>query len=299
MVLPWTLQEDAPSYPSNRAEEYTPGNGELPLDGGLSKAFKASQVIAPSLSTLLSLSELGTYTTTVELTRDDHNFYSTPIMDGDSFSEFTFQINRLRLPQDEVLATGLDAAIVGELAASVDKLDNISYAPNDLSVTSVVHSAFRSAIQAGRQDFAAVLPKAALDTLSKASASTVSSTQDGEIWTPTTYAGIQLFTSDTIPDDTMFLIDKSSAFVGYLDAEIRETKAVKLGAALAPHSIAYKMVDDCHDTQYVFTEETNDYCLDCSTCGYSYWAGTEAEAIERLTEHTEDKVYFSLRKPEP
>jgi len=112
---------------------------------------------------------------------------------------------------------------------------------------------------------------------------------------PNTFMGVPIVVDARLGNGDIYIINPKTAFV-YAADEVVGPKSIKAGAGLFPDSVVVTSDPTAHVVSKHFDNETNDWCIDCWTCGYSSWAATEEEASERLINHSDKDTKLYYRK---
>lgn len=274
------------------AKEIVPSSTPFPTDGTMFKSLRSERV--GSLEDFVNNSWFSNFANVIAVDRTDKMVVDIPVLNrNNTFSEFTFPIGGYRLDFKGTVQERVDLLLLQLFRKSVDPATKLPL-PEDFSHIEAAHTAIRDASTRKMHNFALITSDEAGRALNKFEDS-VKDVVNYSAGDTKMYAGIPIFSSKHVPAGEMYVINRETACIGYRDMVLREGEQVGVGAAFTPDVLAYGAAEGCHFVTYDFSDETNDFCIDCETCGYSYWAGTEQEAVERLHEHTEEKVYMRRR----
>ena len=280
----------------HNAEPLEVGSGDLPLDGGLAKALGQGENVC-TLSSVIEASPFFPHMRVMALDKEDSALAVTlPTLDG---GEFKINLTKRKLVSTpsmteegrlREISKSVDTIIADALIDAADDLPK-TYIPSDFTETEIFHRVLRDAFYRHPNDFAIALNTKDAGVLLRMEQA-VRDVVDYSIDGCTTYAGIPIIPSPNIPTGDMYLMSKDTSFLAFRPQAVMTDGRALLGAGLSPESIVYKASKDCHTVWYEYSEDSNDYCIECDTCGYSYWAGDEDAAVERLEEHTDSHVFF-------
>lgn len=272
------------------------GSTKLPPDGNLSRMFSPEPL--GTAEELVKKSVLSSFATLIPVDKADGTVINIPVLNRhQQFSEFQFSVGGWSLDPKGTISERMDKLLIGLLQKSVEDDSKVPL-PDTYTHVQAVHTALRDAANRKLTNYALILSDESAEALNS-SEDAVKDAVDYSANDSMRYAGIPLITSPLIKPGEMYIINKETSLIGYRDMVVRVGNQVGVGASFTPDALAYGAADGCHFVHYEFSDETNDFCLDCDTCGYSYWAGTEEECVERLHAHTEDKVHFLTRAAWP
>ena len=124
---------------------------------------------------------------------------------------------------------------------------------------------------------------------------------DGKYWSLDKDRGFQFMGMPVIEapcagTGDVYIINQTDTVAFVRDGQVGFDQSVRIGLGTAPDSIVVSADPNAHIVSKNFDEDTNDWCVDCWTCGYSHWAGTEDEAIDKLENHSTKDIRLFYRK---
>jgi len=106
---------------------------------------------------------------------------------------------------------------------------------------------------------------------------------------PKSFMGIPIMAVPQSSNGDIFLVNPKTAFIYAVDTAASTSTfgsdRIRAGGGFFPDAVVVSCDPSAHIISKHFDEDTNDWCVDCWTCGYSSWAGTEEEADEKLNTH--------------
>jgi hypothetical protein len=106
---------------------------------------------------------------------------------------------------------------------------------------------------------------------------------------PKSFMGIPIMAVPQSSNGDIFLVNPKTAFIYAVDTAASTSTfgsdTIRAGGGFFPDAVMVSCDPSAHTISKHFDEDTNDWCVDCWTCGYSSWAGTEEEADEKLNTH--------------
>ena len=281
----------APPVHREMAEEMKVGTGELMEDGGLFKAIGRGDTVG-SLKDNLAQSSYASFLTMVPVDKDDGITITLPVIS--SHGDFSIQLTRHALGSTVDTSEGLHNSIERFITQSITReaKDHPKVSiPVDFTETEIFHRVLRDASNRQPNEFAVAMSTKDSEILLRME-NAVKDVVDYSANNPTSYAGIPIIPSRFINSGDMYIMSKDTNFLAFKDVDIKTEGRILAGAGFTPDALIYEAVEDCHTVWYEFSDETNDFCIECETCGYSYWAASEDDAIERLNAHTEDNIFI-------
>jgi len=266
------------------------GSGKLDKDSAFSKAFGFGDTVAP-LKDGIDQSPYGPFLRLLPSNRDNITIPVIGSRADISHDTLSIRLTRHTLSDtDAGLSNAIERFITQSIVGAAENHPRVPI-PSDFTEIDIFHRVLRDANRKLFNDFAVAMSTKDSGTLLRMEHA-VKDVVDYSANDPTSYAGIPIIPSRFIKDGDMYVVSKDTNILAFKDEDIKTEGRILAGSALTDDALIYKATDDCHTVWYEFSDETNDFCIECETCGYSYWAGNESDAIERLNDHTEDAVFI-------
>ena len=273
------------------AEEMKVGTGDLAEDSKLLKAFGLGETLG-SLSDCLDQSPYSPFLTRIPVSKGYGDRITLPVIGGRD--DFSIQLTRRDLGSTVDTDEGLHNAVERFITQNITKAAKDHpkvLIPADFTEVEIFHRILRDASNRQPNEFAVAMSTKDSDVLLRME-NAVKDVVDYSAENPTSYAGIPIIPSRFIKDGDLYIMNKDTNFLAFKDQDIKTEGRILAGVGFAPDALVYKAAEDCHTVWYAFSDETNDFCIECETCGYSYWAASEDDAIDRLNAHTEDNIFI-------
>jgi len=110
------------------------------------------------------------------------------------------------------------------------------------------------------------------------------------------FMGVPVIESPCAGTGDIYIINPTDTMAFIKDAPIESGNTIRIGVGTAPDSIVVSADPSAHVVSKHFDESTNDWCVDCWTCGYSSWANTEEEASDKLDKHADKNARIFYRE---
>jgi len=111
-----------------------------------------------------------------------------------------------------------------------------------------------------------------------------------------TFCGVPVLQAPCPGTGDIYVIDSATTIAFIEDCQLQD-KTIRMALSVAEDSVVVSADPNAHIVSKSFDEDTNDWCIDCWTCGYSHWAFEEEEADEKLKAHAEnDKARIFYRR---
>jgi hypothetical protein len=110
------------------------------------------------------------------------------------------------------------------------------------------------------------------------------------------FMGLPILEAPTGGNGDIYIVNPADVTAFVKDGELASDSTIRIGLGASPDMVVVSADPNGHEVSLHFDEDTNDWCIDCWTCGYSHWAADEEEAKQRLDNHADSEARMFYRK---